>query len=210
MLRSVNIAGSTPWGPERKHLGSVVAAVIALAWLLSLAGPAQARLLQEDGDGGGFLLRRQDSPRLHGVVDVGTIRDARALNEPSYEEAAAAPTDVEAIAQLRALNEPSYEVAAAAPTDVEAIEQLRALNEPQYGEGLEWNGLYAADLRAVTDPSYGLPQSEHDFTASSGSPDEVAVPETGVNLGLLATVLVGLMVVAGLALSIRRTAARIA
>jgi hypothetical protein len=204
MSKTMSIAASTTWGPERKHLAAVVAALVGVAWALSFAAPAQARVILDDTsvrEARSYdLSSLQASIRADGVP--GT--DIEAVRAQSYRfEAPVARTDIEAVRaqnyrfeaqtqesmlpQEAALREAAQFEAPVAGTDIEAV---RAQN---YRFEAPYDGAHAATLGALSDPSYGHPQPERDFTPLE---TQVAEIDDGVNVGLLTAVTVGLLGVA--------------
>jgi hypothetical protein len=134
MSKTMSIAATTTWGPERHRLATVIAALIGVAWALTFAGSAQARV----------------------ILDDTSVREAR-----SYD-----------ISGLQA--------------------SIRA-------DG--WDGDHAATLKMLTDPSYGDPQPQRDFTPVETQGAEI---DDGVDLGLVSVATVGLLAVALLATRIAR------
>jgi hypothetical protein len=120
MSKTMSIAGGSTSG-ARNHLVAVIATLIAVAWSLSFAGPAQARV----------------------ILDDTSVREAR-----SYD--------------------------------------LSSLQESIRADG--WDGHHAATLRELTDPSYGHPQAERDFTPVETQASDI---DDGVNLVVVTALALG-------------------
>ena len=190
MSKIMSIAASTTWGPERRHVAAVVAALIGVVWALSFAGPAQARVILDDTsvrEARSYdLSSLQESIRADGVART----DIEAVRAQNFRpEAPVAGTDIEAV---RAQNfRPEAPVAG---TDIEAVRAQNFSFEAPY------DGHFAATLRALSDSSYGHPQPERDFTPVE---TQVAEIDDGVNAGLVTAAMVGLLCVAMLAWGMR-------
>jgi len=197
MTKTISIAASTPWGPERKHLAAVLAALIGIVWALSVAGPAQARVILDDTsvrEARSYdLSSLQESIRADGVART----DIEAVRAQNYEMAA--QTQESMLPQEAALRE-------AARVNGEQLEpsvagtEIEAVRAENFEFEAPYDGHHAATLRALNDPSYGQPQPERDFTPIE---TQVAEVDDGVNVGLVTAATAGLLGVALLAWGMR-------
>ena len=123
MSNTISIAASTTWGPERKHLAAVVAAIVGVVWTLSFAGMAQARPLAEDWDGPYAATLRALSAPSYGHPQGIEIEAVRAQN--FRFDAPVARTDIEAVRAENFASETRW--------DGDYAAALRALSSPSYG-----------------------------------------------------------------------------
>lgn len=177
MPRVTSIAATTPWGPERRHL-AIIAAIIGLTSLLAFAGPAAARTQLDVADQG------SNSSHVVTVEQREVSGHVRAAQDTSGYDAV------------------SVQAREASPNLGGGIAERRE-RTPGY-EG-RWTGDHAAQLRALTDPSYGRVQPDWNFEApSSVVADETAGTDVNAGSVVTAVTLIGLLAIVFIAMSRRQ------